>query len=150
MPAQLGRGAEQELLVELVAPAAEVAVHQAGILRLGPLGVANRASQHRIGETRGEAFQLGLHQPGDIRVRACVARRNMGVAVQGVLAGRGARGIKQGVLSDDQGGSLWHVPPLAGLRRSGEIAQFAADMDHGARAGAGAPPRAAVPPGAER
>ena len=38
------------------------------------------------------------------------------------------------MLPDDHGGALRHVPPLAGLRSSGELAQFAADVDHGGSA----------------
>jgi hypothetical protein len=51
-----------------------------------------------------------------------------------VLTRRRARGVKQRVLPDDHGGALWHVPSLAGLRSSGELAQFAADVDHGGSA----------------
>jgi hypothetical protein len=110
------------LLVELVGPATEIAVDEAGILSLGLTGAAHRPSQHRIGETRGEPFQLSLDQAGNILVRAGVARRDVCVAVEGVLTRWRARRVKQGVLADDYGGALRHVSPLAGLRSSGQIA----------------------------
>ena len=70
MPAQLRGWTKDELLVQFVGPAAEVAVDEAGILRLGLLGVANRPSDHRLGKTGGEPFQLSLDQAGNILLRA--------------------------------------------------------------------------------
>ena len=68
MTTQLGRRAKDQLLIELVGPAAEVPADQTGVLGLRLLRAAKRPGEHHLRESGSEPLKLRLDQVRDIFV----------------------------------------------------------------------------------
>src|SRR6201999_906639 len=79
-------GPEQQLLIELVRAAREIAADEARVLALGLARSAHGAGPHERGEARREALELGLETIGDVLVGERVAARHVAVDVERVTA----------------------------------------------------------------
>ena len=134
MPAQLGAGRRTSCWSGSGrGPRPQIAVDEASGSPPRSAGGCDRPRHHRISAKPGEPFELSLDQAGDVLLRAGVACGNVGVAVQGVLTCRRARGVKPRVAARRPRRGARHVP--AGRPPQPQrLAQFAADVDHGGSA----------------
>jgi hypothetical protein len=92
---ELGRGPEDELLVELAAAAGEVAADQTGVLALDVARCPHGAGKHQAAEAGRELLEAPL-DPLDHDVgRHIEPLRHVRVDVQGVPAGRRPRVVME-------------------------------------------------------
>src|SRR4051794_924609 len=131
-----GVWAEEQLMVQLVAAAAQVAADHRRVVLLHLLRAPQLAIEYARAEPRCEALDLRLDQVSRLLRGDAQRQRRARVAVERVLAGRRTGVVEQRVLADHERRALGELARTSGAERADEVAEPVPDVDDGGTAAA--------------